>query len=95
MKWYRNPKFVALTPILSVSLLETANAAQLVRMWTERSAEGQSLWGWMCVNLALILWLNFYFTFNKEQKFAIWGTKLGILMNSMVILSVIWFRYVN
>jgi len=93
MKWYRNPKLVGLTPILSVGLLEAANASQLFRMWTERTAEGQSLYGWMCVNIALVLWLNFYLTFNREQKFAIWGTVLGIVMNSLVIGSVVWFRY--
>ena len=86
-------KWVARTPILSVLLLEAANVSQITRMWTERSAEGQSVLGWVSVNMALWLWLNFYLTFNRAQKFAIYGTILGITINSLVILSVLYFRY--
>jgi hypothetical protein len=86
-------KWVARTPILSVLLLEAANVSQITRMWTERSAEGQSVLGWISVNMALWLWLNFYLTFNRAQKFAIYGTVLGIAINSLVILSVLYFRH--
>ncbi len=91
--WIRNPKFVALTPIFSVAMLEIANVQQLIQMWTTKTADGQSLGGWCCVAVALLLWLNFYLTFNKAQKWAIYGTILGIVMNASVIASVIKFRY--
>jgi hypothetical protein len=93
--WYRNPKLVSKTPIVTTLLLEAANVSQLVRMWTERTAEGQSLWGWMLVSLALVLWLNFYLTFNRDQKWAIRGTAFGIAMNAAVILTVVYFRYLS
>lgn len=93
VKWYRQPKLVEKTPLVAVGLLEAANVQQLYQMWTEWTAAGQSLTGWISVNLALILWLNFYLTFNREQKFAVYGTAFGILMNASVIASVIFFRY--
>jgi uncharacterized protein with PQ loop repeat len=89
-----NRKLVEKTPIITTCLLEFANFNQLWRMWTTQTADGQSLWGWMYVNLALVLWLNFYLVFNREQKFAIWGTTAGIGINALVILTVIWFRYI-
>lgn len=93
-RWLRNPKFVEKTPLIAVGLLELANIQQLFQMWTEWTAAGQSLTGWLSVQAALWLWLNFYLVFNREQKFAIWGTALGIAMNMAVCLSVVFFRYV-
>lgn len=89
-----NPKLVEKTPLVTTFLLEAANISQLWRMWTTWTADGQSLWGWLMVNLALLLWLNFYLVFNREQKFAIWGTAFGVIMNTLVIVTVILFRYV-
>lgn len=65
--------------------------SQLWQMWSTGTAAGQSIMGWISVNLALILWLNFYHTFTPDQKFAIWGTRLGLLLNGSVIASVWWF----
>lgn len=92
--WRSEPRLVEKTPILTVLLLEGANIGQIIRMWTERTAEGQNLWSWVSVNIALLLWLNFYLVFNREQKFAIWATAAGVFLNACVIASVIWFRYV-
>lgn len=91
--WYRKPNVVDKTPIVSVALLEAANCQQLFRMWTEHTAAGQSLTAWVSVNIACWLWLNFYLTFNRENKFAIWGTALGLVLNGFVILSVLYFQY--
>jgi hypothetical protein len=88
-----NPKLVGFTPIITTGLLEGANVSQIYRMWSTHTAAGQSLWAWLLVNLALMLWLNFYLVFNREQKFAIWGTVVGIGLNWIVIFSVIIFRY--
>lgn len=93
-QWISNPRLIDKTPLVSVLLLEIANIQQLWRMWSTSTAEGQSLWGWICVHIALWLWLNFYRVFNRENRFAIWGTAIGILLNGLVILSVVWFRYV-
>jgi len=93
-QWRTNPKVVDKTPIVTVFLLEGANIQQMWRMWTERSAEGQSITGWLSVNIALWLWLNFYLVFNRENKFAIWGTAVGIVLNALVVLTVVYFRYI-
>lgn len=93
LEWRTNPKVVDKTPIVTVFLLEGANIQQMWRMWTERSAEGQSITGWLSVNVALWLWLNFYLVFNRENKFAIWGTAVGIVLNALVVLTVVYFRW--
>ena len=93
-RFYSDPRVVGwLTPIAAVGLLEIANLNQLYRMWTEWTAAGQSLWGWISVQLALWLWLNFYRVVTPKERFAFWGTSLGIGMNMAVILTVIFFRY--
>ncbi len=88
-----NPKVVDKTPIITVCLLEGANLQQLWRMWTEHTSAGQSVTAWLSVNIALWLWLNFYLVFNRENKFAIWGTAIGIFLNALVMLTVVYFRY--
>jgi len=93
MKWYNDPVWVARTPIISVALLEFANVQQLWRMWTEHSALGQSVGAWITVNIALWLWVHFYRVMTPGAKWAIRGTMLGIGMNTMVILTVLWFRW--
>lgn len=94
MKVFLDPKWVARTPIASVALLEMANVQQLWRMWTEWSSAGQSLWGWLFVNIALWLWLNFYRVLTPDAKWAIRGTMLGIALNAAVLVSVALLRYV-
>ena len=92
-RWRTDPKLVDKTPVVTVFLLEGANVLQIWRMIVERSAEGQSITGWLSVNVALFLWLNFYLVFNRENKFAIWGTAVGIVLNALVVLTVVYFRY--
>ncbi len=92
--WLRTRKaLVDKTPILTTFLLEGANLQQLYRMWTEKTAAGQSITAWVSVNLALLLWLNFYLVFNRDNKYAIWGTTVGIGLNGLVIATVAYFRY--
>jgi hypothetical protein len=88
-----NRAWVSKTPILTVFLLEGANIGQIIRMWTERSALGQSLVSWLSVNLALWLWLNFYRVMLPEERWAFWATAAGIGLNTGVCLSVAYFRY--
>jgi hypothetical protein len=93
-KFISNPKVVSKTPIATVFFLESANVNQIIRMWTEHSAKGQSLIAWLCVSAALILWCNFYRVCCPEQKWALRTTLLGVFLNALVILSVIYFRYI-
>lgn len=46
------------------------NLGQIVRMWTYRTAAGQSLTSWCCVNLALWLWANWYRMITPERSIA-------------------------
>jgi uncharacterized protein with PQ loop repeat len=94
MKPWNNPAIVSSTPLVAVGLLEWANLSQLFRMWTEWTAAGQSLLGWISVQLALWLWLNFYRVITPNEKKAIYGTAIGVVMNMAVILTVCYFRYV-
>lgn len=88
-------ELVERTPIVTTMLLEAANVQQLQRMWTERTAAGQSLTAWLSVSAALLLWLNFYRVVTPQAKWAIRGTAVGVAMNALVILTVIYFRYLG
>lgn len=90
---WNNKAVVAKTPLVTTFLLEYANVGQLWRMWHEHTAAGQNLFSWMSVGLALWLWCNFYRVFNPEQKFALYCTMFGVFMNLLVILTVVYFRY--
>jgi uncharacterized protein with PQ loop repeat len=90
---FRNQRLVSLTPILTTLMLEGANLGQLWRMWTHRTAAGQELMSWVMVNIALWLWLNWYRVKTPNERFAILATRLGICLNTLVILSVAYFRY--
>ena len=83
------------TPLLTTLLLEYANVGQLWRMWTHWTAAGQNLWSWMSVGVALWLWCNFYRLICPDQKFALRCTQLGVLMNALVCLTVLFFRLIG
>lgn len=88
--WRRD--LVDKTPIVTTILLESANVQQLYRMWTEHSALGQSLTAWIAVNVALLLWLNYYRV--KGLRWALYSTFFGVTMSISVTLTVAYFRYV-
>jgi hypothetical protein len=90
-----DPKWVEKTPLLTTLLLEGANVGQLHRMWTERTAEGQSLFAWLMVCAALILWANFFRVCAPDQKWARWASIFGVAMNLSVCLTVTYFRYLR
>ena len=94
MNFISNKNLVSKTPIITSILLEYANIGQLYRMWAEHSAKGQSIWSWASVGLALWLWLNFYRVMLPNEKFAYRATIIGIILNALVILSVLWFNYI-
>jgi hypothetical protein len=80
-------------PFVTTGLLEGANVSQLHRMWTERTSAGQSIGGWALVWLALVFWLTYYIVMLPNEKAPRWCTALGIVINSCVIFTVIYFRY--
>jgi FtsH-binding integral membrane protein len=87
LSWLRNDRFLDLTPVFAMVLLETANGFQLWEMWTTRTSLGQSPWGWVCVNAALLLWLNWYRQVTPERVWTVRATLFGLAMNAAVILS--------
>ena len=93
MRPWNNPAIIGYSPIVTTCLLETANVGQIVRMWTHRTAAGQSLLAWGCVQLALWLWANWYRVIVPEQWVARRTIKIGIALNFGVILSVLYWRY--
>ena len=92
-RFWNDPAIVAYSPIATTCLLEGANISQMVRMWTQRTAAGQSLLAWVCVGSALLLWANWYRIVTPEQRIARFTIKIGIALNFGVILSVAYFRY--
>jgi hypothetical protein len=94
LRFWNNPTIIGKTPLVTTFLLEYANMGQLWRMWTEHTAAGQSLWSWLSVGMALVLWCNFYRVCCPKERFAFRCTEFGILMNALVCLSVVYWRYV-
>lgn len=102
MKIWNDPEWVARTPLITVGLFETANLGQIVRIWTHHTAAGQNLTSWFEVNVALWLWANFYRVMSKagpmqarQFRFARWTLKIGIVLNTALILSVAYFRAIG
>ena len=89
-----NQKLVSLTPIFTTFIFEMANIGQLYEMWTKRSAEGQSIFSWCIISLALLLWFNFYRIKTPDEKFAIWSTVAALITNLFVIFSVVYFKFI-
>lgn len=95
MLWWSNYSVVRNTPVVTTFFLEAANVGQILRMVKEQSALGQSLIGWALVWCALVLWWNFYRVCTPNERRAYWATLVGIAMNTCVILTVIYFRYLR
>lgn len=95
-------RILAWTPALAMILLEYSNVAQLWRMWTDQTAAGQELTGWVAVTSALLLWAHFYRhqrdiaaveATRRAMNLAYWMALLGVFMNGIVALTVAYFRY--
>lgn len=91
--WYLRKEVCVYAPVLATALLEYANVGQLWRMWTERTAAGQSVTSWFAVFLALACYNQFYRVCVPDQKWAYRMNVLGMVMNLSVCLTVIYFRY--
>lgn len=86
-------RWIDYLPVASTVLLEWANVSQLIRMWTEHTAAGQSVLAWISVCLALVLFLIYYRAKGLTVPF--WTTVFGVGMNSAVWMTVIYFRYLT
>lgn len=90
---FNNQRLVSLTPLVTAVIFETANIGQIIEMWRKRSAEGQSVFSWCIITLALMLWYNFYRVKTPDEKIAIYMTGVAIIMNWIVIGTVIYFKF--
>jgi hypothetical protein len=93
-RFWRDPRWVSYTPFITTCLLEAANVGQIERMWLYRTAAGQNIASWCCVNLALWLWGNWYRVITPDQWIPRLTIKVGITLNTAVILTAAYFRYV-
>ena len=91
--FWKNKKYVAFAPVAATMLLEYANVGQIVRMWTEQTAAGQSMWSWVAVFLALWCYNQFYRVCLPDQRWAIRMNMVGMAMNVIVVGTIIYFRY--
>lgn len=85
--------WVGRTPIVTSLLLDGGAVGQIVRMWREGSALGQSLLSWLAVILALVLWANFYRVITPAQYWARLTILLSIALNAGIVASIVWWRY--
>lgn len=95
-KWYRKPSFVEKTPMLVALFAEYANGGQIYRMLKEQSALGQNVWSWVAVHATLWLWLNYDLVIvpGGKNSWAFRATALGLVLNTAVIILVIYFRWI-
>lgn len=91
--FYADPRWVARVPLLATALLQAANVAQVLRMWSAGSAEGQSLAGWLLVSVALALYYWFYRVCTPEQVWARWASSAGLIVNACVIATILTLQF--
>lgn len=93
MSLFNNKALVSKCPIITTILLEGASVGQIVRMFSEHSAKGQNVWSWLSIDLALLLWWNWYRVMTPEDKIAKLSTVVGMTITTAVVLTVVYFRW--
>jgi hypothetical protein len=93
MKWYNDSKYVSKIPLLTTILFGYGAVCQMWRMWTTHTAAGQSIFGWVCVTLALMLFLQFYRIITPKEKIAFYSCLAEVFLYFGVIGSIIYFRW--
>lgn len=91
--FWSDPYYVSKSPLFSTAVFEYANVSQIIRMWTEHTAAGQSLLAWIAVCAGLCLYWNFYRVITPDEKVVRWMSCVGLIANIGVILSVIYWRF--
>lgn len=74
-------------PVASSVLIESGQCGQLYRMWTQHTAAGQNVWGYVSILVALVLWC-FYHRRNKA-KTALYVTMLSCVILMAVIVTIL------
>lgn len=85
-------KLIPRIPLVTSFIFATAYVAQVVRMWTERSALGQSVFGWIQVGVALVLFYVYYREMLPDQKIPQYCTLFEIALVLGIIGTTITFR---
>lgn len=93
LRFLSNPRWIKYTPAVSTVFIDGGAVGQIVQMIREQTAAGQNLWSWVSVTFMLCLWLNFYRVFTPDQKLAIWATALSIGLNSTIVATIVYFRF--
>jgi hypothetical protein len=93
MRWLNDPVVVSKTPLAAIPFFCWFSVKQIVQMWSEYTAAGQNLAGWVFLWLALLMFLNFYRVCCPKEKLAFWGTVVEVLVVSGGLLTVAYFRY--
>lgn len=65
---------------------------QLYRMWSQQTAAGQSLAGWIGLWAALWAYWHFYRVCAPQERVAIWTVGAELVVNAAVIATVFWFQ---
>lgn len=92
---WNSQRLVSYTPLVTSLLLDGGALGQVVRMIHERTAAGQSLASWLMVITALVLWQNFYRVKTPDERWARRMTAFSIGMNVLIVLTILFFRYVR
>lgn len=79
-------------PLVTSFIFATAYIAQMVRMWTQRSALGQSVFGWIQVGIALVLFYIYYSEMLPNEKIPKYCTVFEIALVLGIIGTTILFR---
>lgn len=94
MRKLTDPLFVGKWfPIGGAAFFLWGYLGQIWHMWSQHTAAGQSLVGWLELWLALWAYWHFYRTCCPKETIAIWSVFAEIVVNWFVILSVIRFQY--
>lgn len=72
-----------------------SDISQIVRMFTEQSAAGQSLWGWISITQALILYAVFFRIETPDKKLVFWCTMVNGFVVSLIAVTIVFFRYIK
>lgn len=83
-----------MTPIASLVLIEGGAVGQIARMVREQTAAGQSLWSWLAVTVALMLWFNYYRVMTPRLLLPRVTMVIGVTLNLCISLTIIYFRYI-
>jgi hypothetical protein len=87
-------KLFGLIPMGCTGVFIIADCSQIGRMWTERTAAGQSLLGWLTVVISLIGYATFFRVRTPNEKLVFWCTVANAFVVSLIAVTVIYFRYI-